>query len=221
MSTGNAQPKDDGDAERAAQLYSTLGLSVRQVAEIFRLSMRKARALIIAGGATIRPIGGGTDLGPRGSSHHSSKLSPDDRMALETALFSGVTHVALARTYGVSRERVRQIAVEIGAPTGRDLQRLKKAKTEARHLKTQKKRIVERERKFEERYVVWRELWNEGLTVGEIARRFGRSTATVNQRIVKLRNRFPDWFPYRSTNHGPQKAKSVRADTISEGADHG
>ena len=127
----------------------------------------------------------------------NGKLTQEQRSELESQLRAGVAPGQLADRYQISRERVRQIGVEIGAPTGRELQRRRRelARQEQLNRRAQLRKARERSRYL--KYQAWNELWEEGLTVPEISERLGLSVNGINVRIVQLRREFPGWFQLR------------------------
>lgn len=72
-----------------------------------------------------------------------------------------------------------------------------------RHQKKVEKARERRERRAEaerikfEKYAKWRQMWDDGLLVREIAQELGLSEGSVSVRIVNLRKDHPDWFPLR------------------------
>jgi len=144
------------------------------------------------------PIRGKAVMSPKGSRHPSSKLSEDQRNQLLLDLQLGQTsHNELAKHYGISRERVRQIAKEHSCPSGRDIAEYRREQREdARQTRVMERKILAR-RRYEHRYLVWRDLWADGKSIADIAAIMGTTVGTVGVRIAEIRKKFPDWFPYR------------------------
>lgn len=143
------------------------------------------------------PVRGRGTYTLRGADHPSSKLSSDDLQALETALLGGEEHGPLAAKFGISRERVRQIANGVGAPTGRQLQMMRRLKKQKEKDALRQKRQEAREQDRYERYRPWRDLWAQGYSVKRIAASLCLQPGAVSVRIVNLRKDYPDWFPKR------------------------
>lgn len=130
----------------------------------------------------------------------NGKLTKDQRLDLESRLRAGVPPGELAKAFQISRERVRQIGVEIGAPTGRELQRRRRELQRKEALSKRERLRRARERSRYLKYQAWNDLWEEGLTLPEIAERLGLSVNGINVRIVQLRREFPGWFRLRRKN---------------------
>lgn len=168
--------------------------SLTSLAREYHTNYQQIRRLLTSLGIPIRGRGCSAY---RGSAHPSSKLSVDSRNDLETALLAGQPHGELAREYGLSRERIRQIAETIGAPTGRQLQDRRRYERQRRKLERQQELQELRKREKHLKYRPWREMWAEGVPIKEMARRLGQKPGTVGVRIVNLRKEHPDWFPLR------------------------
>lgn len=131
-----------------------------------------------------------------------SKLTQEQRDELHTMIMDPENRFsALARRFNISKERVRQIAEEIGAPTGvgRRMVRIRKDAQEKESALFQ--RVHAREQSKEEHYAVWRRLWKDGAKITEMASYLGLSAKSVGVRVTMLRKQHPDWFPYRHSTY--------------------
>lgn len=138
----------------------------------------------------------------------ASKLTQEQREELHALIKDPENRFSvLARRFNISRERVRQIAEEIGAPTGvgRRMVRIRKDAQEKESALFQ--RAHAREQQKDEHYAVWRRLWKEGAKISDIAEYTGLSAKSVGVRITMLRKQHPEWFPYRHSTYEdvPQK----------------
>ena len=107
------------------------------------------------------------------------------------------SHNELAKHYGISRERVRQIAKEHQCPSGRDIAQVRREqRDEAKQTRIMERKIQAR-RRYEHRYLVWRDLWAQGKSIADIAAIMQTTVGTVGVRIAEIRKKFPSWFPYR------------------------
>lgn len=175
-------------------LYVQQGYPINHVCEMTGESYSRIKRTLQRNNVSIRGRGTYTLWG---ADHPSSKLSHEDRQMLESELLAGRSHGPVSRDYNLSRERVRQIAEAIGAPTGRELQLLRRAERKRKKEAEKKERQRIREQEKEERYRPWRKLWAEGYSVAEMAERLGLNPGSVSVRIVNLRKQHPDWFPKR------------------------
>jgi Zn-dependent peptidase ImmA (M78 family) len=137
---------------------------------------------------------------PRESRGVSRKLVPAIRQKLERELPTTRSSI-LARKYGVSKERIRQIRMECGAPSGREVQREWTAK--ARQQRREQKQLEQRRRREQrvarklatiERFS---ERWKSGATLRELAEEYRTTRATIATRIQRLRKQYPEKFRYR------------------------
>lgn len=180
--------------EDLVRMYVQDGRTLSDLSSALHLDYQFLRGMLVSRGVTIRGRG---HTVCRGSDHPSSKLNKQDRQELEQALLDGQAHGGLARKYGLSRERVRQIALSIGAPTGREIQARQRQARKERQARRKAELEAVRRREKERRYRKWSEMWCSGMTTREIAERMKVSPGTVSVRIVNLRKEYPDWFPLR------------------------
>lgn len=183
-----------GLEKRVYDLYVAQGLPINRVCERTQQSYGKVRGILEKLKVPIRGRGTYT---LRGADHPSSKLLPEDREGLEIELRAGQPHGPLAKAYGISRERVRQIAEGIGAPTGRELQILRRAERLRKKRAVRAQKAEAREAAKQARYAKWRDLWAAGKMIPEMAAELGLKSGSVSVRIVKLRKEYPEWFPKR------------------------
>lgn len=199
------------DEERVVELYQNQVLPVNTVCRMTGRSYNFVHRVLRQRGIKVR---GRAASALHGSAHPSSRLTEEERAELERELLAGQPPGELAAHFGLSRERVRQIGKRLGAPSGRDLLRIRRMERARQQDQRKIEREQLRERDLAERYKPWRKLWEEGLTVREIATELGmidydtdeeecqKKMSAVSVRIVTLRKKRPDWFPRR---RGPRK----------------
>lgn len=120
----------------------------------------------------------------------------------------------LARKYGVSRERVRQIRQELGYPSSRVVRRAWAARARAKRQK-QEKLVLElrqQQRRAKRLLAVSRlsKRWKSGVLVAKLAQELGVTRAYMHVRIVRLRKQFPEKFPCRYRIRSPRHLEEVR-----------
>lgn len=194
------------DSAAAVQAYRN-GVSVRALSISLRMPYNRVRGMIMDAGERPRT---------RKESHQfartPSKLTPEQREALTSELRIGIrSHADLAMQYGISRERVRQIAVSSGAPSGREIQQ---QLTHGKYLELQRKREERAQQAKEYRecvYNTWRKLWAEGKTLAEMGDLLRISPETVGVRLAELRKVHPDWFPHRRRITTPEQVERWKA----------
>lgn len=172
-----------------------MGMSLNAVAHTLNAPYSRVRRVLEDAGVSIRPR---TSSYCVGAAHPTSKLTFDEREALIAELREGVKqYQQLSSEYGITRERVRQIAKAANAPCGREIQRkLAKERLDARTQLLQQREDA-RQQKRDERYQRWQELWAKGLSLREMAETLSMSPMSIGVRITELRRVHPDWFPYR------------------------
>lgn len=190
----NKQLEISGWQEEAERMYLVEGKPLSQVCQQLGQTYQRVRKTLEARGVEIR--GRGT-YSMQGADHPASKLCQEDRNLLEAEILAGKPHSKLSRAYGLSRERVRQIAHVLGAPTGREIQLMARHKKEQARQHRMRQRQQRREEQRDEHYRRWRELWREGLPIRDIAHQLGLKPASVGVRIANLRKEYPGWFPRR------------------------
>ncbi len=196
------QLEQPGMAEKIVDLYLGQGWPINRICERTGESYSRVRRILDEKKVAIR---GRDSYTLRGSSHPSAKLTANELTELEAELLAGRPHGELATRYGISRERVRQIGERIGSPSGRDLQLLRRAERARERELKRKERDERRRREHVVRYEPWRRLWDNGLTVKEMAEELGLQPGAVSVRIVNLRKAHPDWFPKRRGANGSGK----------------
>ena len=190
----NKQLETSGWEEEAERLYLVEGKPLSTVCQQLDQTYQRVRKALQDRGVAIR--GRGT-YSMQGADHPSSKLCQEDRHLLEAEILAGKPHSKLSRAYGLSRERVRQIAQSLGAPTGREIQLVARHKKEQIRQQRAARRQEQREKQRYEHYRRWRELWYEGVPVRDMAEELGLKPTSVGVRIANLRHEYPDWFPRR------------------------
>jgi DNA-binding CsgD family transcriptional regulator len=140
----------------------------------------------------------------RGNPGVPTKLSVTGREKLISELKT-VTDVVLARKYGVSRERVRQIRQQMGYLSSRVIRRGQMARARAQREK-QERRAVElrHQQRWAKRLVAINKLskrWKSGAPISELAREFGLQRTSMQTHIGRMRKKFPGKFPLRYRMH--------------------
>lgn len=171
------------------------GMSINALSRALGIPYGRIRRELEAANVSIRPR---SESYRTGSAHPTSKLSAEAKERLVAELMLGEKqHRQLSDEYGITRERVRQIAQASKAPCGRDIQRkLATSRAEAR-VQTLQEREQARQHQRDARYQHWQELWNQGLSLRDMATQLGLSPLSIGVRITELRHTHPGWFPYR------------------------
>lgn len=129
-----------------------------------------------------------------------TKISLAARRKLESELPT-TTDTDLARKYGLSRERIRQIRQQSGYPSSRFIhaERIRRARSERREQEKREQRLRQQQRQAKRLQLINQisKRWKSGATVPELAREFGVTLGSMRQRVCELRTLFPDKFPYR------------------------
>jgi molybdenum-dependent DNA-binding transcriptional regulator ModE len=179
------------------------GMSINALSRALDQSYGQVRAALETAGVTLRSR---FDSYRRGSQHPTAKLSVESKTRLVEELHVGEKqHRQLADEYGITRERVRQIAQASKAPCGREIQKKLAKQREAAHSNGVEDRKRLRQEQRDARHQEWRELWAQGLPLIDMAAKLGLSPASIGVRITELRQLHPDWFPYR---HVPSALRS-------------
>ena len=194
------------DEKKVVELYKNQMMSLNQVCRQVGRSFNFVSRVLRQQGIPVRSR---SACALHGSAHPLSKLTEEQRGELERELLAGRSPGELVAHFNVSRERIRQMARKIGAPSGRDVLRAQKLDKAKENEEKKRKRDQLRKEQTKQRYQLWRRLWAEGYTVREMATELGlindemtedecrRKMSTVSVRIVTLRKRYPDWFPLR------------------------
>jgi len=132
------------------------------------------------------------------------KLSVAARQNLERDLATTMD-VVLARKYGLSRERIRQIRQGLGYPSSRVLRRAWTVRARAKRQKQKKlaRELRQRQRRATRLLVINRlsKRWKSGAPVAKLAQEVGYTVDSMHTEIGRLRKQFPRKFPYRPTSH--------------------
>ncbi len=164
------------------------------ISKEFNIPYKKLRELLLRFNVSIRGRGSYT---PKGSFNRFSKLSSKQFLEVSELLKQKIRHVEIAKQVGLSRERIRQIAIKLGTPSGRQLQM---ATTEAIEQKKLEKRLARQKLRNEAltvKFAPWREMWAQGLTIKQIAEKVQMQPGSVGVQVSLLRKKFGDWFPLR------------------------
>ena len=195
-----------------ARLYLTGG-SLHKVAATVKLNAYEVRKILVQAGVPIR------SRGAIAGASHVGKLTFQQREQLCADLRSGKfpTMVAIARKYGLSRERVRQNAAAIGvaryskenrAEAFREKERQREAAAAA--TRAAREAICERLRKAVAR------LWQSGVTLREITRVLGfKNLSAANHLISCHRSLSPADFPNRRARRAaPEEIQERKRVTV-------
>jgi hypothetical protein len=135
---------------------------------------------------------------PRGT---PTKISVAARQHLEGELATTMD-VVLARKYGVSRERIRQIRQELGYPSSQVIRRAWTIRAQAERRKQEKLALeLRRRQRRAKRLLAINRLskrWKSGVLVAELAKEIGYTLRSMHTHIRRLRIQFPEKFPYRA-----------------------
>ena len=201
-----SNPSPDLDPTAVAELYG-MGMSINAIRRMLRASYSKIRRALEDQGVAIRPREKAVCAGARNS---SSKLTLVEREALEAELRRGEKQFQqLSLEYGITRERVRQIARSVQAPCGREIQRrLRCERLLAKEQLTQQ-RAEARLAQQTARYKQWQDLWNQGLSLQKMAETLSMSPQSLGVRITELRKAMPGSFPYRRVCLSPEEKQRL------------
>jgi hypothetical protein len=192
-------------------------LTTRQQAAVSRLYVRQrlpaaetAKRLRLAVFRVTRFLRGGGLLRPQGDHSSPQKISLAERQKLEAEMPTTLDAI-LARKYGVSRERIRQIRRELGHPSSQVIRHQWTLRDRAQ--RRQKKKLARELRRanFLAAINLLSKRWMSGLPVSELAREYGVRNNTVQCRISHYRKQFPEKFPFRLDEHRVQGKLARRA----------
>jgi predicted DNA-binding protein YlxM (UPF0122 family) len=141
------------------------------------------------------------------------KISLSARQNLEGELAT-TRDAVLARKYGVSGERIRQIRQQLGYPSSQILRHAWGVRALAKRRKQKKlaRELRQQQRRAKRMLAVNRlsERWKSGVLVAELAQEFGATRDSLYTQIVRLRKQFPEKFPFRYGLRSPRHLKEVR-----------
>ena len=180
----------------------------RQTAAILRLyvqqrlpALETARRLHLNESRLVRFLRQRGVMRPAGNPGTPRKLFPAVRQKLEHELPTTPSST-LARKYGVSRERIRQIREEVGAPSGREIQLAWNAKVrQQQREQEQLEQRRRREQRLAQKLIAINHFsarWKSGAKMRELAAEKRTTPATIATLIQRLRRSFPEKFPFRS-----------------------
>jgi AraC-like DNA-binding protein len=165
------------------------GVAMVDIAKRHRCSGQNVRQKLLSLGATIRKAGnnaGGKRGGGRGQAKRDAEI-----IRLHVA---GVVHPRIAKRFGLTRERVRQIVAMHQQTPRRAMQRRRRAEDAVRRATEGR----ERQRKRQARLKALSLAWKRGDSIAEIAAAFGmRTPNAANSLISYRRKRHPALFPRR------------------------
>jgi hypothetical protein len=140
------------------------------------------------------------------------KISVAARRNLERQLPTTMD-VVLARKYGLSRERIRQIRQELGCSSSRVLRRAWAARARAKRWEQEKLALElrQQQRQAKRLRAINRlsKRWKSGAPVAQLAREVGYTVDSMNTQIGRLRKQFPEKFPYRPRLRSPSHPGAV------------
>jgi transposase len=190
-----------GSEEEVLNLYVRQRMSIKRTSKISGVSYHSIRKILEAHNVHIR----GSDYSRASNPPPSTRLDLSQYQSLLIELESGGRHAPLGRKYGISRERVRQIAQREGMTAGRVLQRrdaqIRRDKEEAKKALSRRMR----ELNSEDARNRMSALWMAGKSMEEIgvelAAILGRDTpitpGVIGSALARYRTRWPSLFPYR------------------------
>lgn len=121
-----------------------------------------------------------------------------------------IPHAEIGKLFGVSRERIRQICELAGHPTRRKRQRERIASERAQLVSDRKDRRFLKKVTPTAKTLERARLWQDGKTLREMAVILGQRIETVAVRVIQLRTRHPELFPYRRPEHLRWKGMNLR-----------
>lgn len=196
------QPAPERIVELAQQ-----GVPKNVLAKTFNMTRRKID-LLLAKHVVLRKQSGLHPVAGVGESNPSAKLTNAERDNLFTMIQDPTYRFSdLARMFNISRERVRQFAKFLNAPSGTERRKVRKqTDTDQQKTRCDNKEVLQRIN-HEAHYDPWRKLWSQGASIAQMAKALDCSPKSVGVRITNLRKLHPDWFPYRYIR-GPEAAVS-------------
>jgi hypothetical protein len=194
-------------------------LTARQKAAILRFYVRQrlpspetAKRLHLSTGRVLQFLRERSVLRHQGPAT-PRKLSLADRQKLENELPTTMD-VVLARKYGLSHQRIRQIRQQLGYASSQIVRHAWAVRTRAK--RREQKRLA-RELRQQQRRAKWlltvnrlSERWKSGVLVPELAQEFGYTRASMRTVIFGLRKQFPGKFPFRQRSRSPRHLENVR-----------
>jgi hypothetical protein len=134
------------------------------------------------------------------------KLSLAARQKLEGELATTMD-VVLARKYGLTRERIRQIRQQLGYPSSQIVRCALAVRAQSKRREQEKLALeLRKQQRRAKRLLVVNRLskrWKSGVLPEELAQEFGYTRGGLYTTICKLRKQFPQKFPIRKT--GPRR----------------
>ncbi|MGD0060084.1 MAG: hypothetical protein ABSD58_11770 [Verrucomicrobiia bacterium] len=189
--------------QRAAilRLYEQQRLPCAKTAKRLRLSVRLVVGFLRKRGVLRRQ---GPSI-PR-------KLSLTARQKLEGE-FATTLDVVLAKKYGLTKERIRQIRQEAGYPSSQVFRHALTVRAQAKH-REEKQRVRElrlQQRRARRLLAVNRlsKRWKAGVPVAKLAQEFGYTLGYMSLRIHRLRKHFPGKLPFRNEIRSPRPPASA------------
>ena len=199
MKGSNASPFTARQAAAILRLYVQQCLPSPETAKRLRLPMSRV----------VRFLRQQDVLRTQGGPGIPRRISLAARRRLESELPT-TRDVVLARKYGVSKERVRQIRQGLGYPSSQILRHegTLRARAERREQQKLAWELRQKERRKSELLAIKRlsAQWKSGVTLRELAKELRVSWGYLNSRIVRWRKRYPQKFPYRLSPPSPPGA---------------
>jgi Mor family transcriptional regulator len=109
---------------------------------------------------------------------------------------NGERQINLAKDYKLSRERIRQIIKASGRESARSKARkISEQKIKQYQEMLEAKRVLDQEN-FIKRWILARQMWDEGKTIPEITKEYNITEGTMWSYVCNLRKQL-GWFPRR------------------------
>jgi hypothetical protein len=186
------------------RLYVQQQLSTAETAKRLRLTVSPVLRFLHKHGVMRRQ---GSPPGTRG------KLSLADRQSLEGELATTMDAV-LARKYGLSNERIRQIRQQLGYPSSQILRNAWAAPARAKRREQEKLalKLRQQQRRAKRLLAVNRlsKRWKAGLPLAKLAQEYVCKRGSMNSHVYDVRKEFPEKFPYRHQLRSPRHLEEVR-----------
>lgn len=126
------------DAAHARKLYES-GQTLSQIARAFRIRSTQVRALVVAAGGTIRPVGGGVGYG----------MKPVDTAEIVARYESGESARSIGRDLGCAQGTVYKRLTEAGVPIRSVAETMDRAHAAVRGINRTESELIERARAIE------------------------------------------------------------------------
>lgn len=193
--------------DKIADLYTQNKMSITRIARLLGFTYSEVRWVLKEQNIHVR----GSDYSRSSNPPPSTRLTVAQYQSLVNDLKGGQRHAFLSRKYGISRERVRQIASDERTPTGRELQQRDAAERKQKYESQKAIRLSLRRMRSAAPREQLSEMWKSGMAMKEIAAQLGTTPAVIGATIGRYRKRWPSQFPYRYSHaqHNPLRPNEV------------